>query len=228
MKDIGGVSGFKRRGGWVDVVEHGERITQALHDLADDDNVGEAVGSDALDGFDEWRPKSHERLDDDVNERPPVLGERRRGQGRKAGKDPDDDLGPPARNSPTPTRTSTNPGTPSNPGARASTTSRARGGLGQPEGPARRRGQGVQERDDPDRALLLRQGNSSARTSSASTATTARSTSSRSTSTTTTSKNGVEPPCRLRDRRRPLARQHREGKSRPPRRPKGSKSRRRK
>jgi hypothetical protein len=93
MKDIEeSVSGFKRRGGWVDVVEHGERITQALHDLADDDNVEEAVGSDALDGFDEWRPKSHERLDDDVNEKTAEQASVGEGKGEKAGKDPDDDL----------------------------------------------------------------------------------------------------------------------------------------
>ena len=93
MKDIEeSVSGFKRRGGWVDVVEHGERITQALKDLAGDDDVEEEVGSEALDGFDEWRPKSHERLDEDVNEKTAEQASVGEGKGEKAGKDPDDDL----------------------------------------------------------------------------------------------------------------------------------------
>ena len=35
------VSGFKYRGGWVDVVELGERITQALEELAEDHDVNE-------------------------------------------------------------------------------------------------------------------------------------------------------------------------------------------
>ena len=93
MKDIEeSVSGFKRRGGWVDVVEHGERITQALKDLAGDDDVEEDVGAEALDGFDEWRPKSHERLDEDVNEKTAEQASVGEGKGEKAGKDPDDDL----------------------------------------------------------------------------------------------------------------------------------------
>jgi len=86
------VSGFKRRGGWVDVVEHGERITQALRDLAGDQAVEANVGSEALDGFDEWRPKSHERLDDDVNEKTAEQASVDEGKGEKAGQDPDEDL----------------------------------------------------------------------------------------------------------------------------------------
>ncbi len=93
MKDIEeSVSGFKRRGGWVDVVEHGERIVQALRDLAGDEGVEKPVDDDALDGFDEWRPKSHERLDQDVNEKTAEQASVGEGKGEKAGKDPDDDL----------------------------------------------------------------------------------------------------------------------------------------
>lgn len=82
------VSGFKVRGGWVDVVEHGERITRALRELADEHDVDE----DALAEFDEWRPKSHERLDEDVNEKTAQQARLDEGKGEKKGKDPDDDL----------------------------------------------------------------------------------------------------------------------------------------
>jgi hypothetical protein len=82
------VSGFKVEGGWVDVVEHGERITQALKELANDHDVDET----ALDEFDEWRPKTGERLDEDVNEKTAEQASVNEGEGEKAGKDPDEDL----------------------------------------------------------------------------------------------------------------------------------------
>jgi hypothetical protein len=82
------VSGFKCRGGWVDVVEHGERITQALEELAAEHDVD----SDALEEFDEWRPKSHERLDEDVNEKTAEQASVEEGEGEKKGKEPDEDL----------------------------------------------------------------------------------------------------------------------------------------
>ncbi|SDL88887.1 hypothetical protein SAMN04487949_0071 [Halogranum gelatinilyticum] len=78
------ISGFKQRGSWGDVVEHGERITRALRDAGAD-------GSPFTD-WDEWRPKAHERLSEDVNEKTAeqaVVGE---GEGEKAGKGPDEDL----------------------------------------------------------------------------------------------------------------------------------------
>jgi len=98
------VSGFKIRGSWVDVVEHGERITQALKELAEgngsdadpDTDVDAAVdidiGDAALREFDEWRPKSHERLDEDVNEKTAAQASVDEGEGERAGKDPDEDL----------------------------------------------------------------------------------------------------------------------------------------
>ncbi|PSP92672.1 hypothetical protein BRC91_12580 [Halobacteriales archaeon QS_4_62_28] len=86
------ISGFKRRGGWVDIVEHGERIVQALRELGDDDDVDESVDDEALEEFDEWRPKSHERLDDDVNEKTAEQAHVDEGKGEQAGEDPDDDL----------------------------------------------------------------------------------------------------------------------------------------
>ncbi|WP_123537763.1 DUF5828 family protein [Halosimplex salinum] len=82
------VSGFKTRGGWVDAVEHGERIVRALKDLSDDESVPTAP----LDEFDEWRPKSHERLDEDVNEKTADQASVEEGEGEKAGKGPDEDL----------------------------------------------------------------------------------------------------------------------------------------
>ncbi|WP_018256885.1 DUF5828 family protein [Halomicrobium katesii] len=93
MEDIEeSVSGFKRRGGWVNIVEHGERIVQALRELATDERVDQPVDGDALEEFDEWRPKSHERLDEDVNEKTAEQARVDEGKGEQAGKDPDDDL----------------------------------------------------------------------------------------------------------------------------------------
>ncbi|MFB6108610.1 MAG: DUF5828 family protein [Haloplanus sp.] len=78
------VSGFKRRGAWGDVVEHGERITRALRDAG--------VDGDAFEEWDEWRPKSHERLSEDVNEKTAKQASVGEGEGEKAGKNPDEDL----------------------------------------------------------------------------------------------------------------------------------------
>ena len=84
------VSGFKIRGSWADVVEHGERLTRALKDIADSEGV--EVDADALEEFDEWRPKSHERLDEDVSEKTAEQASVDEGEGEKKGKDPDEDL----------------------------------------------------------------------------------------------------------------------------------------
>ena len=89
MSDIEeSVSGFKRRGGWVDVVEHGERITHALKQLTENKDIDE----DALAEFDNWRPKSHERLDEDLNEKTAEQAHLEEGKGEQAGKGPDEDL----------------------------------------------------------------------------------------------------------------------------------------
>ena len=86
------VSGFKTQGGWVDIVEHGERITQALKELSDDESVEADMDEAALSEFDEWRPKSHERLDEDVNEKTAEQASVNEGKGEQAGKEPDEDL----------------------------------------------------------------------------------------------------------------------------------------
>ncbi|QSG13986.1 DUF5828 family protein [Halapricum desulfuricans] len=91
MSDIEeSVSGFKIRGGWADIVEHGERLTRALKDIAEQEDV--EVDADALEEFDEWRPKSHERLDEDVSEKTAEQASVGEGKGEKKGKDPDEDL----------------------------------------------------------------------------------------------------------------------------------------
>jgi hypothetical protein len=83
------VSGFKLRGSWGDIVEHGERLTRALKDIADE---GEVVDEADLEEWDEWRPKADERLGEDVNEKTAEKASVSEGEGEKAGKDPDEDL----------------------------------------------------------------------------------------------------------------------------------------
>ena len=83
------VSGFKIRGSWGEVVEHGERITRALKDIA---NGGEDVDEDALAEWDEWRPKADERLGEDVSQKTAEQASVSEGEGEKAGKAPDEDL----------------------------------------------------------------------------------------------------------------------------------------
>ncbi|MFC7071708.1 DUF5828 family protein [Halovenus rubra] len=82
------VSGFKVSGSWVDVVEHGERIARALEELSDEFDIDEH----ALDEFDQWRPKSHERLDEDVSKKTAEQAHVEQGKGEKKGKQPEEDL----------------------------------------------------------------------------------------------------------------------------------------
>lgn len=58
------VSGFEIESNWGDVVELGERITQALLELEVD-----KTHPDAFEEWQDWRPKSHERFDDELNEK---------------------------------------------------------------------------------------------------------------------------------------------------------------
>ncbi len=83
------VSGFKVRGSWGDVVEHGERITRALKDLAADRHD---IDEETLDEWDEWRPKVDERLGEDVNKKTAQQASVGEGEGEKAGKTPDEDI----------------------------------------------------------------------------------------------------------------------------------------
>jgi hypothetical protein len=78
------ISGFKIRGQWKEVVEHGERITRALRDAG--------VDGEAFEEWDEWRPKPHERLGEDVSEKTAAQASVSEGEGEKAGKEPGEDL----------------------------------------------------------------------------------------------------------------------------------------
>ena len=78
------ISGFKEHGDWGDIVEHGERITLALREAGAD--------GDAFHEFDDWRPKSHERIDEDVSEKTAAQASVGEGNGEKAGQSPGDDL----------------------------------------------------------------------------------------------------------------------------------------
>ncbi|MFB1064496.1 DUF5828 family protein [Natrinema sp. H-ect4] len=88
------ISGFKLRGDWGDIVEHGERITRALRDAGvhDPDRDADARYADAFDEWDEWRPKAHETLDSDVSEKTADQASVEEGKGEKAGKEPDEDI----------------------------------------------------------------------------------------------------------------------------------------
>ncbi|QLK24530.1 DUF5828 family protein [Natrinema zhouii] len=88
------ISGFKVRGDWGDIVEHGERITRALRDAGvhDPDRDADARYTDAFDEWDEWRPKAHETLDSDVSEKTADQASVEEGKGEKAGKEPDEDI----------------------------------------------------------------------------------------------------------------------------------------
>ncbi|MFB6101709.1 MAG: DUF5828 family protein [Haloplanus sp.] len=78
------VSGFKRRGTWPEIVEHGERITRALREAG--------AEGEAFEEWDEWRPKSHERLGEDVSEKTAEQASVAEGEGERAGKKPEEDL----------------------------------------------------------------------------------------------------------------------------------------
>ena len=78
------ISGFKVRGSWADVVDHGEQLTDALRAVGVD---GEAFAE-----WDEWRPKSDETLKDDINKKTAEKARTEEGPGEKAGQSPGEDL----------------------------------------------------------------------------------------------------------------------------------------
>jgi head-tail adaptor len=78
------LSGFKERGTWTDVVEFGERVAHALRAAgAEEDSVEE---------FDEWRPKAHDRIDEEVSEKTADQASVGKGAGEAAGEGAEDDL----------------------------------------------------------------------------------------------------------------------------------------
>jgi hypothetical protein len=78
------IAGFKQRGTWGDIVEHGERISRALRDTG--------VADEAFEEWDEWRPKAHETLEEDVEEKTADQASIEEGPGEREGKDPEDDI----------------------------------------------------------------------------------------------------------------------------------------
>lgn len=78
------VSGFKCRGEWGDVVEHGERITEALRRAG--------VDGVPFEQWNEWRPKSHERLSEDVKKKTAAQAHVSEGKGEQAGESPSEDI----------------------------------------------------------------------------------------------------------------------------------------
>lgn len=78
------ISGFKEHGGWNDVVEHGERLTHVLGEFD--------VDTEAFAEWNGWRPKSHECLREDVNEKTAAQVSVDEGDGERAGRGPDEDL----------------------------------------------------------------------------------------------------------------------------------------
>lgn len=79
------VSGFKQEGGWVTIVEHGERITTALEK--------EGVDGSDFDDWNEWRPKAQERFRDDINQKTAEKASTNEGDGEREGKTPVEDIG---------------------------------------------------------------------------------------------------------------------------------------
>ncbi|NHN43581.1 hypothetical protein G9C85_18335 [Halorubellus sp. JP-L1] len=82
------ISGFKVRGSWSDVVEHGERVTRAFRDL----DVPASSYEAAFEEWEAWRPKHHEDIDDDVAPKTADQASVEEGEGEKAGKEPGDDV----------------------------------------------------------------------------------------------------------------------------------------
>ncbi|SIR32264.1 hypothetical protein SAMN05421858_2247 [Haladaptatus litoreus] len=80
------VAGFKEQGDWVTIVEHGERITEALTEEGVEDSDSD------FEEWNDWRPKVHERLREDVKEKTAEQASPSEGEGEKAGKSPSEDV----------------------------------------------------------------------------------------------------------------------------------------
>lgn len=87
------ISGFRVVGDWGTVVEHGERITQALRDLGiENDDGDDGRFAAAFDEWNEWRPKAHEDFERDVKEKTAEQASVDEGEGEREGTEPDEDL----------------------------------------------------------------------------------------------------------------------------------------
>lgn len=78
------VSGFRIVGDWGEVVEHGERISEALRE-AD-------VDGEAFEQWEDWRPKSHELLGKEIREKTARQASVAEGVGEQEGETPNQDL----------------------------------------------------------------------------------------------------------------------------------------
>ena len=81
------VSGFKVTGDWGEIVEHGERVTNALRDAGAEEDYPDAFAE-----WDDWRPKTHELLDAELREKTAHHASVQEGAGERAGASPDDDI----------------------------------------------------------------------------------------------------------------------------------------
>lgn len=79
-----GISGFEVSGSWEEIVEHGERITEALLDAG--------VTAEALEEWQSWRPKATEDIDEEMSEKTAAQASVDEGRGERAGESPGDDL----------------------------------------------------------------------------------------------------------------------------------------
>lgn len=88
------VSGFKVRGTWADIVEHGESITRALRDAETHTASGKPSLSypDAFAEWDEWRPKPQDQIEDDISEKTAEQASVDEGKGEKVGESPTEDI----------------------------------------------------------------------------------------------------------------------------------------
>ncbi|MFC4247224.1 DUF5828 family protein [Natribaculum luteum] len=78
------VSGYEVRGDWEAVVELGERITTALRE--------DGCSSAELAEWDEWRPKRHDRVAEEIREKTVEQAHLSEGPGERADKSPGEDL----------------------------------------------------------------------------------------------------------------------------------------
>ncbi len=81
------VSGFKERGGWARIVEHGERVSRALREADAKDRYPDAFAE-----WEEWRPKADEEIDEEVSEKTAEQASVDEGEGERAGKNAEEDL----------------------------------------------------------------------------------------------------------------------------------------
>lgn len=82
-----GVAGFKVTGDWGEIVEHGERVTQALREAGADDAY-----PTAFEEWDDWRPKSDELLDGEIRQKTADHASIKEGKGEEAGQSPNEDV----------------------------------------------------------------------------------------------------------------------------------------